>query len=352
LYARDVPIRLNTRLERLVVEAGRVVGLEVSRHGTQMTLGVRHAVVLAAGGFEQSQTLRDRYFPAATDARWSLTPRHANSGDALSAGQAIGAAIESMSCAWWAPSMQLPSREFSNIEVSHQMFFDTRHPHSLCVNRLARRFVNESCSYDRFGMAMIEDQKRTGANIPCWLIFDAAYRVRYSAGGIMPSSVMPDQKIPREWWDTYLYRAATVEALAVKLDLAPAELGRTVARLNEQAKTGTDPDFGRGDNAYDRYFGDARVTPNPCLAPVATPPFYAVRIDLGDLGTKGGLKTDANAQVMRADGSLIEGLFAAGNCAGSPFGDCYPGAGATLGAAAVFAFVAANAIARRAISGS
>lgn len=346
LAERDVPIGLNTRLERILLDDGRVAGLALSRHGKPLTLPVRRAVVLAAGGFEQSQALRDRYFPVATDARWSLSPRYANSGDALTAGQAVGAAVESMPCAWWAPSMQLPGREFSNIEVTHQMFFDHRHPHSLCVNRLGRRFVNESCSYDRFGMAMIEDQKRTGANIPCWLIFDATYRARYSAGGIMPSPVMPDRKIPREWWDSYVYRADTVEALAAKIDLEPAELARTVARMTEYARSGEDKEFGRGGNAYDRYFGDPRSRPNPCLGPIVTPPFYAVRIDLGDLGTKGGLKTDANAQVMRAAGDLIGGLYAVGNCAGAPFGDCYPGAGATLSAAAVFAFIAANAIAR------
>jgi len=345
LAERGIPLSCHTRLERLVLDGGRIAGLALRRHAKPLNLPVKLAVVLAAGGFEQSQALRDRYLPVATDARWSLTPRHANEGDALIAAQAVGAALESMSCAWWAPSMQLPGREFPNIEVTHQMFFDHRHPHSLCVNRLARRFVNESCSYDRFGMAMIEDQKRSAANIPCWMIFDATYRARHGAGGIMPSSIAPDRKIPREWWDSYLYRAATVEALAAKIDLNPAELARTVARMNEYAKTGHDAEFGRGAGAYDRYFGDPRSRPNPCLGALITPPFYAVRIDLGDLGTKGGLKTDANAQVMRADGAVIDGLYAVGNCAGAPFGDCYPGAGATLSAAAVFAFIAANAIA-------
>ena len=137
------------------------------------------------------------------------TPPGANTGDAIRAGEAIGAATEFMECAWWAPSMQLPAQDIPNVDVTHQMFFDHRHPNSVCVNRLGFRFVNESCSYDRFGIAMIEDHRKSGANVPCWMVFDAAYRAKYTCGGIMPASVMPDKKIPPDWWDNYLYRAAT-----------------------------------------------------------------------------------------------------------------------------------------------
>ncbi|MGH8518462.1 MAG: FAD-binding protein, partial [Panacagrimonas sp.] len=139
----------------------------------------------------------------------------------------------------------------------------------------------------------------------------------------------------------------TLDALAAKTGLPPAALKQTVANMNAYARTGVDPEFGRGDNAYDRMFGDASVTPNPCLGPIERAPFYAVPINLGDLGTKGGLKADAQARVLDTNGQPIPKLYAAGNNAASPFGNCYPGAGGTIGPAMTFGYVAANHIAAR-----
>jgi 3-oxosteroid 1-dehydrogenase len=313
-----------------------------------MEIEARHGVILAAGGFEQNQEMRDRYLPVKTDARWSQSPKGANMGEATVAGEAIGAATESMDCCWWAPSMQLPSREVANTDVTHQMWLDHKHPHSLCVNRLGLRFVNEGGAYDRFGLAMIEDQKRTGANLPCWMIFDANYRKLYTAGGILPSTVVPDRKIPRDWWDQYLYRAGSIEELAGKIGIDPATLSATVARMNEFARTGVDLDFARGQSSYDKFFGDPRHGPNPCLGPVDKAPFYAIRVDLGDLGGKGGLKADASGRVLDVQDRPIEGLYAIGNNSGAPWGNAYPGGGSTLGPATVFGFIAASHIARRA----
>ena len=239
LNRRGVPVLLNTGLERLDVAGGRVVGVGLSCR-RPMAYVRANAVVLAAGGFEQSQAMRDRCMAVPTDAKWSLTPPGANVGDAIRAGEAIGAATEFMECAWWAPSMQLPARDVPNVDITHPMFFDHRHPHSVCVNRLGSRFVNESCSYDRFGIAMIEDHRRTGANVPCWMIFDATYRAKYACGGIMPSSVMPDRKIPPDWWDNYVYRADSIEALAEKLGLEGGRLARVIGEMNRYAATGVD----------------------------------------------------------------------------------------------------------------
>ena len=157
----------------------------------------------------------------------------------------------------------------------------------------------------------------------------------------------PTSKIPGDWWDHYVFRAGTIEALAGKINVPAAALTETVGRMNEYAKTGVDPEFGRGSNIYDQFFGDPTVTPNPNLGPIDKPPFYAVPINNGDLGTKGGLRADASARVLDAEGTPIPNLYAAGNCAGSPFGDCYPGAGGTIGPAMTFGFVAANDIAAR-----
>lgn len=344
LQRRGVPVLLNTGLERLDVAEGRVVGVGLSANRPRSYLHAK-AVVLAAGGFEQNQAMRDRCMAVPTDAKWSLTPAGGNVGDAIRAGEAIGAATEFMECAWWAPSMQLPAREVPNVDITHPMFFDHRHPHSVCVNRLGFRFVNESCSYDRFGIAMMDDHRRTGANVPCWMIFDATYRRKYACGGIMPRSVMPDRDIPPDWWDNYVYRADSIEALAGKLGLEGGRLAQVVSEMNHYAATGVDLEFNRGAEVYDRYFGDARVTPNPCLGPIEERPFYAIRIDLGDLGTKGGLKADERARVLDRQGEPIPGLYAAGNSSASAFGNCYPGSGGTLGPALTFAFIAANDIA-------
>ena len=225
------------------------------------------------------------------------------------------------------------------------MFFDHRHPHSLVVNGRGERFVNESCSYDDFGKAMIADQQKTGANLPCWMVFDATYRGKYGCGGIMPGSVMPDSKIPQSWWQGYFFRAATLAELADKIGVPAGALASSVADINRFAAAGKDDSFARGDSAYDRFFGDQSVQPNPSMGPVDKPPFYAIRIELGDLGTKGGIRADANAQVVDTRGRPIGGLYAVGNCAASPFANCYPGSGGTIGPAMTFAMIAADHLA-------
>lgn len=348
LMERNVPVVLGASLEELVSENGRIVAARVRRNGRSYDIAAKGGVVLAAGGFEQNQEMRDRYLPVPTEVRWSQTPRGGNMGGAITAGRAVGAATEWMGCFWWAPSMQLPSTEVANTDVSHQMWFDNKHPNSVCVNRLGRRFVNESCSYDRFGLAMIEDQKATGANVPCWMVFDATFRKKYSAGGLMPNAIMPDRKIPQEWWDSYIYRADSIEELAGKIEVDASALADTVKRMNHYAAAGVDEQFGRGEALFDRAFGDQSVKPNPCLGPIDKPPFYAIRVDLGDLGSKGGLKADVNARVLNKEDQPIEGLYAIGNCSGSPFADAYPGGGSTLGPAMVFGFLAADDIAARA----
>jgi 3-oxosteroid 1-dehydrogenase len=348
LKRRGVPVLLNTGIHRIVMEDGHVAGVEVTGKGAESRFDARCGVILAAGGFEQSQQLRDDNLPVATERRWSLTPPGANSGDALLAASEIGAAREFMDYFWWAPSTQLPSLKDPATLVAHQMFFDHRHPHSLVVNQLGERFVNESCSYDDFGKAMIADQLKTGANLPCWMVFDATYRAQYGCGGILPGSVMPDSSIPDNWWEGYFYRAPSITALANMIAVPVEALTRSVAEINRSAKEGRDASFARGASAYDRFFGDQSVQPNPSLGPVDKSPFYAIRIDLGDLGTKGGIKVDANARVIDLAGRPIAGLYAVGNCAASPFANSYPGSGGTIGPALTFAMIAADHLAQHA----
>ena len=347
IFAHGVEVRLETRLDELILEQGEVVGVTVSNFGRRYTIRARHGVVLCAGGFEWNQELRDRFLPVPGLTRHSSSPEDANRGETLIAGMKIGAATEHTDDAWWIPTMHMPMPRASNFEEIHQAAFDVGRPHSVCVNRNGDRFVDEACGYDEFGEAMVADQLKTGANTPCWLVFDATFRKNYTAGGFMPTLIMPDLIIPPDWWDHYIFRAPTIEGLAAKIHVPVDALRRTIGNMNVYAQTGVDPQFGRGGNDYDRMFGDPAVSPNPCLGAIDTPPYYAVPINLGDLGTKGGLKADARARVIDSSGQPIPKLYVAGNNSGSPFGNCYPGAGGTIGPAMTFAFVAINDIAER-----
>ncbi|WP_159830283.1 FAD-dependent oxidoreductase [Novosphingobium sp. TCA1] len=349
VFARGVDLRMETVLEGLTVEeGGRVTGIEVSNFGRKYTVEARHGVVLAAGGFEWNQALRDRFYPVPGLTRHSSTPEDGNRGEALVAAEAVGASTEHTSQGWWIPTMTLPMKGASNFHEIHQAAFDVGRPWSVVVNRKGVRFVDEACGYDQFGQAMVRDQIESGANCPCWLIFDAKFRRKFSAGGLMPTVHTPEHKVPEDWWDHYLFRADTIEELCAKTHLPVEAVRQTVANMNAYAKTGVDPEFGRGMNPYDQMFGDPSSTPNPNIGPIDKAPFYAVPINNGDLGTKGGLRCDARARVLDGAGQPIAGLYAAGNNSGTPFGDTYPGAGATIGPAMTFGFVAANDIAERA----
>jgi len=347
VFKRGVELRLETRLEGLVTDGGKVTGVEVSNFGRRYAINARHGVVLAAGGVEWNQELRDRFYPIPGLTRHSSTPEDGNRGEALLAAEKIGATTEHTEQGWWIPTMTLPMPGASNFHEIHQAAFDVGRPWSVVVNRNGVRFVDEACGYDQFGQAMVEDHLKTGANMPCWLIFDAKFRAKFSAGGLMPTVHTPERKVPKDWWDHYVFRADTLQELAVKIKVPQGPLLETVGKMNDYARTGVDPEFGRGMNIYDQFFGDPTVTPNPNLGPIDQAPFYAVPINNGDLGTKGGLKCDDRARVLDGSGQPIPGLYAAGNNSGTPFGDVYPGAGATIGPAMAFGYIAANDIAER-----
>ncbi|MDD3799023.1 MAG: FAD-dependent oxidoreductase [Novosphingobium sp.] len=345
LKRRGVPLLLGTRLVRFVVEDGRVAGAVVSRDGNEYRIMARAGVVAAAGGFEQNQKLREQFLPVPTRANWSVTPAHQNYGDAHLAGAGIGAGIAMTQYAWWCPTVRIPARNTPNVDIRAGLFSERCLPHSICVNRLGDRFANEAMSYHEFGFRMMEDNGKTSANLPCWMIFDAQYRAKSQIGGILPSPVMPDSSLPVEWWDRVLYRAASVAELARKTGIPEDRLAATIGRFNGFARTGVDEDFERGKSAYDSVYCDKKHKPNPTLGALSQGPFYAISVDLGDIGTMGGLLADEHARVIGEDGAPIAGLYAIGNCASPVTGGAYPGAGATLGAALTFGFVAANHIA-------
>lgn len=339
---RAIPLYLQTKMLKLLTEGDRVTGVLASQRGRQIEIRASRGVILASGGFEQNQELRSKYFPQQTETTWSVTPGDCNKGDGLIAAEEIGAATEFLDEAWWTPTFTKPLTTSPSFSRSAPVFFERGYPHSICVNREGKRFTNEICSYHQFGQAMMKDNVETGRNLPCWIVFDTNYRRKYPMAGIMPSYVMPDSAIPPGWIDTLVFRADSIEALARKISIDPAVLRATVDRFNGFAATGVDEDFGRGSNVYNRFFGDYSVKPNQNLGPLEKGPYYAIALNLGDIGSKGGPKTDEHANVLDREGQPIKGLYATGNVAGSVAGGSYPGAGATLGPAMTFAYIAAE----------
>ncbi|OEY66299.1 FAD-binding protein [Marinobacter sp. X15-166B] len=337
LMDRDVPLWLNTNFVELIEEQGRVSGVVVERDGQQQRIRAHKGVVLAAGGFEQNPALREKYLPKPNKVNWSTTPEGANTGAALEAGQKLGAATALLDWAWWTPSFLVPGET-----KARGVFAERAFPGAIVVNGLGQRFVNEAAPYLEFVTAMYADNDKTGGkSIPAWVIFDAKFRFNYAMGPLMPAQIMPDSRLRKEWLNELYYKADTLDQLAGKIGVDAAGLQATVGNMNRYAQTGVDEEFDRGGNPFDRYYGDSNVSPNPCLAPVAKGPFYAMPIQAGDIGTKGGLLTNERAQVLKPDGQVIAGLYAIGNTSASVMGTTYPGAGGTLGPAMTFGYIAA-----------
>lgn len=341
LMDRNVPLWLNTDFRELHSAQGRVTGVTVLREGREVRLEAVHGVIFGSGGFEQNQALRERYLPQPTRMAWSATPPGNNTGAALEAGMAEGAATALLDWAWWAPTIAVPGED-----KPRGIFAERAFPGAIVVNGRGQRFVNEAAPYLEFVDAMYRDNQRTnGQSVPAWVIFDGHFRFNYAMGPLMPAQVMPDSRLRKEWLNSLYWKADSLDGLARQIGVDAAGLQDTVVKVNEYARTGVDVDFARGGNVFDRYYGDSNITPNPCLAPLRKGPYYAMRLDAGDIGTKGGLLTNEHAQVVRDNGEPIAGLYAIGNCAASVMGTRYPGAGGTLGPALTFGYVAANHLA-------
>jgi 3-oxosteroid 1-dehydrogenase len=324
-----IPVWLDTPMIELEVEGSRVTGVWVDHAGQRLLLRASRGVLLASGGFEHNERMRRQYQRAPIGTSWTVGSA-GNTGDGIEAGHRLGAALELMDDAWWGPSIPLPNNPYFCLA-------ERSLPGCIIVNAAGERFVNEAAPYVDAVHAMYDNDTPEVPHIPAWLIADQTYRDRYLFAGRGPR-----QSLPRRWYNAgAVYRAATLNELASHIGLPADKLGATVARFNLFAQSGHDEDFQRGDSMYDRYYGDPRNRPNPCLGPLRKPPFYAARIVPGDLGTKGGLRTDERARVLRDDGTPIPGLYAAGNASASVMGHSYAGAGATIGPAMTFGYIAA-----------
>jgi 3-oxosteroid 1-dehydrogenase len=334
---RKIPIWLDSGAKELLVEDGRVVGVLADRDGKAVRVRAEKAVLLAAGGFESNPEMRKKYLPDPTDASWT-TANPGNMGDAIKMGMELGAGIDLMDDAWWGPTTVVPGEARARMLVIEKGL-----PGSIFVNKRGKRFVNEATPYNDICKAMYANGTGDGPSVPAYMVFDSNYRKKYPCGPMLPASQQPDWALPKPLKSTgYLKKADSLAALAAEIGVDREGLEASVAKMNEYARTGTDPEFHRGESLFDKYYGDDNVKPNSCLAPITTPPFYAIEIYAGDLGTKGGLKTDVDARVVKDSGEVIPGLYAIGNCSASVMGPTYPGAGGTMGPAMTFGYIVAT----------
>ncbi|HXQ60439.1 MAG TPA: FAD-binding protein, partial [Acidimicrobiales bacterium] len=312
-----VDVRTGARVTGLCVEGDRVTG---AQWGREVMAG---RVVLASGGFQHDGDLAARHLTGAPVAAMG-TP--GCDGDGLRLALAAGAEVANMAEGWWMPALQVAGEEFEGVPYYRPLHSERAYPGAVMVDRSGRRFVNEAQNYGDVGRAM----GRVGP--PCWLVFDGRCRRRYPVGPVGPDDADPG----------WLARADDLEGLAAAIGVPARALGETVAGFNEGAARGADPAFGRGSLPYDRWIGDPSA-PHPTLAVLDEAPFYAVAVHLGCMGTKGGPATDERGRVLRPDGAVIGGLYAAGNVAASAFGTATPAGGSTLGPALVFGFRAGEA---------
>ncbi|OBA67432.1 3-oxosteroid 1-dehydrogenase [Gordonia sp. 852002-10350_SCH5691597] len=328
-----VPLRLNTGLVDLLTDDGRVVGVRAESDGQQFDIRAEKGVILACGGFERNVEMRRKYQREPIGADWT-TGAPSNTGDGINAGIKIGAAVSLMDDAWWGPTIPLPRGPWFALS-------ERSVPGTFIVNMRGERFMNESLPYVEAVHQMYGGEfgqgDGPGENVPGWLIFDQTCRNRYLFAGINAR-----QPLPKKWFDSgVVVKADTISELADKIGVPADALTTTTERFNGFAKSGVDADFHRGESGYDHYYGDIANKPNPSLGPVRKAPFYAVKMVPGDLGTKGGIDTDASGRALRPDGSVIEGLYAAGNTSAPVMGHTYAGPGATIGPALVFGYLAA-----------
>ena len=314
-------------------ETGAVTGVEIGAEGTRRTLAARRGVVIASGGFEWDSARYDNHFPGPKDRIG--TPR-TNTGDGQRMAEAVGAKLDRMDQANVYPC--LPTRYEGRLHGMPMTF--QAEPHSIIVNARADRFASES-DYN-IGEHLDARDPATGepVNLPAWLIAD----VRFLS-----------TSLPFRWYQSYekgwLRKAPTLDALATEIGLPPAALKETVEAFNRMLReSGRDTRFGRGEAGWEAYKNHATAATGTGLeaakakglGTIEKAPFIALSMNRSTIGTKGGARTNEKAQVLRPDGSVIAGLYAAGLAMANPFGTRAVGAGTTIGPNMTWGFIAAE----------
>lgn len=340
LFDLNVPMWLNAPLLELIRQDGRVTGAIVRRDGQDVRVLARQGVVLACGGYTRDETRRHATYPSVV----TNVPEHptpvplSNTGDGVNAAVRVGGQFTAQvdQVGSWMPVSRIPG--VSGVQGVWPHLVERMKPGFISVNRLGKRFANESSSYHHFVQGLIRDCSARGdKEAAAWMIADHRAIRRWGMGFVRPFPI-PMGKYLR---NGYLVRGRTLEELAQRIGVDPAGLTETVRRFNAGAVQGRDPEFNRGQRVYDSYQGDDEIKPNSCLAPLERAPFYAVRIFVGEIGTFAGLKTNEYAQVLDEANQPIARLYAAGNDQVSVFGGAYPGPGSTIGPGMTFGYVAA-----------
>ncbi|MBB5458019.1 succinate dehydrogenase/fumarate reductase flavoprotein subunit [Paraburkholderia sp. Cpub6] len=344
--AIDIPILTSTRVKELLSEDGNVIGVRATAADGDLRITARHGVVLACGGFPHDLKRIAQVYPHVKRGGEHLSPTPVgNTGDGLTMAEKVGGAVKLgfADASAWMPVSKVPFGNGRTGVFPHLL--DRYKPGVIGVLRSGRRFTNESNSYHDVGAALMracEGERETAM----WLICDKVALGKYGLGYAKPAP-MPVGPLLRKG---YLIKGETIGELARNCGIVPDALEMTVHAYNLDAERGEDPSFHRGRTSFNRYLADPDNKPNPCVAPIATGPFYAVKVVMGDLGTFDGLGTSVTGEVLRADGSEIEGLYAVGNDRRSVMGGNYPGAGITHGPNMTFGYVTGNAIATKAMT--
>ena len=330
LLLRNVRIMTSTHVVELIAN-GRITGATLQSHAGTHVVNARRGVVLATGGLSRNPQLRQQLLPqlgAHSPVAESAT------GDGVALGTRAGGHLgdNHANNAFWTPVSVRKRRDGSTAVFPH-LVLDRGKPGAIAVDAKGRRFVSEATNYHAFVEAMIA----TGAS-PCYLICDDVFIARYGLGMVRPRRL----NLRKAFADGYVTQASTLAELAATLEIDAEGLAETVSRHNEFAANGIDLDFAKGSDVYQRNLGDAAHAPNSCIGPIATPPFYAVQLHASELGASTGLATNEFAQVLRADGTPLPGLYACGNDMDSMMAGTYPGPGITLGPAMTFGYIAAR----------
>ena len=334
---RHVRVLTGITVERLAKQDGRIVGAQCRQGTDSLFISASRGVVLAGGGFPANPALRAAQLPRPTP---EYTPATSGcDGSSIALGLAAGGVLgpSGKDNALWFPSSVM-RRPDGSVAVYPHIVLDRAKPGLIAVNRGGERFTNEAASYHQFVRAMYAAHATGSESIPAWLICDRDFIRRYGLGLVRPRTPWLGRYIRRG----YLKTGRTIAELARVIGVPADQLVATIERANGFAATGVDADFGKGDNLYDRSNGDPTVSPNPCLGTIAEAPFFAVAVYPTPLGTSRGLSANASAQVLGEDGGAIPGLYVCGNDMHPAFQGEYPGAGAQLGQAMVFGWIAAR----------
>jgi succinate dehydrogenase/fumarate reductase flavoprotein subunit len=333
-----IPVWLNSPAKKLIMEGDSVVGAVIEHEGRSVEVRVRRGVVLAAGGFPHDIERRKQLFPHAPTGREHFTPSPTlNTGDGVRLGESAKGWVDPTipNAAAWCPTSLVPRSDGSTGVMPH--FIDRAKPGVIAVAADGHRFSNEAFSYHDFVQDLVKACKqRNLGEVMCWLICDHHHLREYGLGAVAKFPL----PIGRHLRSGYLKRADTLAQLAQTIGVPEQALAQEVATFNRDVPSGVDSQFAKGSTAYNRYQGDSLVQPNPCMAPIAQGPFYAIRVVVGEIGTFAGLLTDAACRVLTQDRQVVSGLYAVGNDAASVMGGNYPGAGITLGPAITFGYVA------------